>query len=43
MLTGKELCDLLREAHFEVVSSEGVKDALRSSNIPVEYVKARGT
>ena len=41
MLTERELCDLLRETGFEVVGSEAVKDASRSSNIPIEYVKAR--
>jgi ubiquinone/menaquinone biosynthesis C-methylase UbiE len=43
MLTERELCELLRETGFEVVGSEAVKDASRSSNIPVEYVRARRT
>ena len=41
MLTEKDLCELLGETGFEMVGSEVVKDTSRSSNIPVEYVKAR--
>jgi hypothetical protein len=36
----KQLCDLLRTAGFEVISTETIKDTSRSSNIPVEYIKA---
>ena len=41
MLSEKQLCKLLREFGFDVSSSEAVKDSSRSSNIPIEYVKAR--
>ena len=40
MLTERQLCDLLRESGFKVESRETIKDWARSSNIPVEYVKA---
>jgi ubiquinone/menaquinone biosynthesis C-methylase UbiE len=41
MLTEQQLCDLLRASGFEVVGTETMKDPSRSSNIPVEYVRAR--
>jgi hypothetical protein len=41
MLTEKQLCNLLRESGFEVSGIEPIRDPLRSSNIPIEYVKAR--
>ncbi len=40
MLTEKQLCNLLNRAGFEVLSSETIEDASRSSNIPMEYIKA---
>jgi ubiquinone/menaquinone biosynthesis C-methylase UbiE len=40
MLTKKELRDLLNRSGFKVLSSETIKDQSRSSNIPMEYVKA---
>jgi len=40
MLTEKQLCNLLNRAGFEVLSSEVIKDQSRSSNIPMEYIKA---
>jgi len=40
VITGQQLCDLLDKCGFAVVSSETIKDASRSANIPVEYVRA---
>ena len=40
LVAEKELCNLLGKAGFEVISTEMIKDASRSSNIPVEYIKA---
>ena len=40
VLTAEQLCELLHESGFEVRSIEPVKDPSRSSNIPIEYVKA---
>ena len=37
---GKQLCDLLGQSGFRVVSSETIRDTSRSSNIPVEYLRA---
>jgi ubiquinone/menaquinone biosynthesis C-methylase UbiE len=39
-LSEQELCGLLTSSGFAVVSTETLKDPSRSSNIPVEYVKA---
>ena len=41
MLTEKQLRNLLRESGFEVSSTETVRDSSRSSNVPIEYVRAR--
>ena len=40
MLTEKQLCDLLNRSGFKLLSSEVIKDQSRSSNIPIEYIKA---
>ena len=40
VLDERRLTDLLRAAGFRVVSLERIRDTARSSNIPVEYVKA---
>lgn len=40
VLTERQLCDLLGQSGFKVVSSETIKDASRSSNMPLEYVRA---
>ena len=40
-MTEKQLCNLLRESGFEVSGTETIRDPSRSSNIPIEYVKAR--
>jgi ubiquinone/menaquinone biosynthesis C-methylase UbiE len=40
LVTEKQLCNLLGKAGFEVISTETIKDTSRSSNIPVEYIKA---
>lgn len=40
VLTAEELCDLLATSGFRVVSVETISDGSRSSNIPVEYVRA---
>lgn len=41
VLTERELCESLAKVGFEVVETEAIRDTARSSNIPVEYVKAR--
>jgi ubiquinone/menaquinone biosynthesis C-methylase UbiE len=40
VMTEKQLCDLLGQSGFEVVSTETIRDMSRSSNIPVEYIRA---
>jgi ubiquinone/menaquinone biosynthesis C-methylase UbiE len=40
VMTEKQLCDLLGRSGFKVISAETIKDASRSSYIPVEYVRA---
>ena len=40
MTTEKQLRDLLGNSGFQVISAETIKDSTRSSNIPVEYIKA---
>jgi ubiquinone/menaquinone biosynthesis C-methylase UbiE len=40
MMTEKQLCDLMGQFGFEVVSTETIKDMSCSSNIPVEYIRA---
>jgi ABC-2 type transport system ATP-binding protein len=39
-LTEKQLCERLEQSGFRVVSTETFRDPSRSSNIPVEYVRA---
>jgi len=41
MLTEQQLCKLVSESGFKLENTERLKDMSRSSNIPVEYVKAR--
>jgi ABC-2 type transport system ATP-binding protein len=40
MLREKDLRDLLNECRFKVMGSETIRDTSRSSNIPVEYIRA---
>jgi ubiquinone/menaquinone biosynthesis C-methylase UbiE len=40
IITERQLCDLLLKSGFEVASTETIKDMSRSSNIPVEYIRA---
>jgi ABC-2 type transport system ATP-binding protein len=40
VMTERQLCDLLSQSGFEVVSTETARDTSRSSNIPVEYIRA---
>ncbi len=40
VMTERQLCDLLGKTGFEVISTETIKDASSSSNIPVEYIRA---
>ena len=40
VMTEKQLCDLLAKSGFKVISTETIKDTSRSSNIPIEYIKA---
>jgi hypothetical protein len=39
-MTEKELCDLLGKSGFRVVSADTIKDPSRSSNLPIEYIRA---
>ena len=41
VLSERKLLELLGEAGFRVLSSETIRDPSRSSNLPVEYVRAR--
>ena len=41
MLSQKQLCEFIRASGLEVVVAETVKDASRSSNIPIDYVSSR--
>lgn len=41
MLSQEDLCELIRASGFEVVAAETLKDASRSSNIPIDYVSSR--
>ena len=40
IMTEKQLCDLLGKSGFEVASTETIKNTSRSSNIPLEYIRA---
>ena len=40
LLTEEQLCGLLRKSGFKVLDQETISDTSRSSNIPVEYIKA---
>jgi hypothetical protein len=40
VMTEKQLRDLLGRSGFRVDGAETIKDASRSSNIPVEYIRA---
>ena len=40
IVTEKQLCDLLGKSGLEVASTETIKDTSRTSNIPVEYIRA---
>jgi len=40
LMTGDQLCELLEKSGFQVLSTETIKDPSRSSNIPVQYVRA---
>jgi ABC-2 type transport system ATP-binding protein len=40
VISEKNLCDLLNRAGFGAISAERIRDPSRSSNIPVEYIKA---
>jgi ubiquinone/menaquinone biosynthesis C-methylase UbiE len=39
-MTERQLCNLLGKSGFDVISTETIKDKSRSSNIPVEYIRA---
>ena len=41
LLSEEQLCTHLRDAWFNVLSRETIRDGSRSSNIPVDYVRAR--
>jgi ubiquinone/menaquinone biosynthesis C-methylase UbiE len=40
LLTEEQLCGLLRKSGFTVLDQETIRDTSRSSNIPVEYIRA---
>jgi ubiquinone/menaquinone biosynthesis C-methylase UbiE len=40
LLTEEQLCGLLRKSGFKVLGQETISDTSRSSNIPVEYIRA---
>ena len=40
VMTEQELCDLLSKSGFNVISRETFRNPIRSSNIPVQYIKA---
>jgi ubiquinone/menaquinone biosynthesis C-methylase UbiE len=40
LLTEKQLCELLGQSGFDVAGAETIRDAARSSSIPLEYVRA---
>jgi ABC-2 type transport system ATP-binding protein len=40
MMTEKQLCNLIGQFGFQVVTIETIKDTSCSSNIPVEYIRA---
>lgn len=41
LLSEEQLCSHLRDTGFHVLSRETIRDRSRSSNIPVDYVRAR--
>src|SRR5215469_7064964 len=41
LMSEDQLCTHLRDAGFKVLSRETIQDGSRSSNIPVDYVRAR--
>lgn len=40
MMTEQRLCDLLERSGFKVFSTETIRDTSRSSNVPIEYIRA---
>jgi hypothetical protein len=40
LLTDEQLCGLLSKSGFEVLDQETITDTSRSSNIPVDYIRA---
>jgi len=40
MMTKRQLCELLSQSEFRVISAETIKDTSHSSSVPVEYVRA---
>ena len=40
VMTERQLCELLSQSGFEVVSAETIKDTSRRSSIPIEYIRA---
>jgi len=40
VMTEKQVCELLGKSGFRIVSSETVRNTSRSSNIPIEYIRA---
>ncbi len=40
LMTGEQLCELLEKTGFRVISSETIRDNSRSSNIPIQYIRA---
>jgi ubiquinone/menaquinone biosynthesis C-methylase UbiE len=40
VMTEKQVCELLEKSGFRVVTAETVRNTSRSSNIPIEYIRA---
>ena len=40
MVTEKQLCKLLNQCGFMVMDTETIRDTSRSSNVPIEYIRA---
>ena len=40
MMSEKQLCDLLDQLQFKILSTETISDRSHSSHIPIQYIKA---
>jgi len=39
-VTQTQLCELFNQCEFTLMNTETIRDTSRSSNIPVEYIRA---